>query len=202
MNLNVIFEKHYFWYLTLISILFGSNCDGQKSLRNFIIQKPTKNAVAISSPGKAIIAGLLPIHQIYNQQEDKCNDIDDQGFHLIIAMIFAIEQVNNDPRLLPGVTLGYDIRDTCNNKKHTAREALKMLLRFLPFDEGTYGDYYCEVTDVEKLNDGPREKSVPFIGLIGTTTYESTVATANTLGKIKILFIPIDLTIPNLHPVF
>lgn len=195
-----MFKKpYYFWYLMFISILFGVSCDGQKSLRNFITQKPTENAVALNSSGNIIIAGLLPIHNSYDQHNDKCDDIDNQGFYLTLAMVFAMTQINNNSQLLPGITLGYDIRDTCNDKVHTAQEALKILLHLLPFEEGTYGDYYCEATDVNKPNNGPRKESVPLIGLIGTTSHESTIATANTLGKIKILFVLIYAIIVNFY---
>ena len=172
----------------LISILFNVG-NGQKSLRQFLTQKSTTDALAISDSGDAMIAGLLPAHYNYNQENGKCDDVDDQGLHLVLAMIFAIAQVNNDPELLPDIPLGYDIRDTCHNKKYTSRQVLKLLFRLLPFEEGTYGEYNCEIADVDKPNNGPRVQSVPIIGLIGTTTYESTVASANTLGKITILFL-------------
>ena len=175
-------------------LLFGSSCVGQKSLRNVMTQKSAKNAVAISNHGDAIIAGLLPIHFSYNGQDNKCDSMDNQGFHLILTLLFAITQVNNNSQLLPGISLGYDIRDTCNSKMYTAQEVEKLLLRLLPFEEGTYGNYHCEATDDDKANAGPRKESKPFIGVISSTTYESTVATANTLSKIEKIIIIYAIT--------
>ena len=195
--------KHgYFWCLILVSILFGSSCDGQQSFRKFINQTPTKNAVSISSKGDAIIAGLLPAHHTYDQHNDKCNKVDDQGIYLILAMVYAITQANNNQHLLPGIILGYNIRDTCHNKLHIAKEALKLMFHLLPLEDGPYGEYYTSMTNVGKPNNGSRRDFTPLIGLIGTTTYDSTIATASILGEIKMSFICIRFAICKSRKLF
>ena len=37
----------------------------------------------------------------------------DKSLEYFEAILFAIDLVNNNPHLLPNITLGYDIRDTC-----------------------------------------------------------------------------------------
>ena len=37
----------------------------------------------------------------------------DKSLEYLDAILFAIDLVNNDPHLLPNITLGYDIWDTC-----------------------------------------------------------------------------------------
>ncbi|XP_069466630.1 taste receptor type 1 member 1 [Ambystoma mexicanum] len=73
-------------------------------------------------PGDYIIAGAFPIHRGKTVSKSKpeidiCQSVstfDDHGFHLFQAMTFAIEEVNNSSDLLPNVTLGYEIFDTCS----------------------------------------------------------------------------------------
>ena len=67
-----------------------------------------------------IIGGLFPVY-------------DCVGFRLIElewveAMLFAIDQINNDMSLLPNLTIGYDVRDTCNDDRIGFIEALNIIL--------------------------------------------------------------------------
>ena len=39
-----------------------------------------------------------------------------RGLESIEAILFAIDAINNNSELLPNITLGYDVRDTCNNE--------------------------------------------------------------------------------------
>ena len=40
----------------------------------------------------------------------------EDGMDMLEAMLYAIDSVNSDPNLLPNLTLGYDIRDTCKRE--------------------------------------------------------------------------------------
>ena len=44
------------------------------------------------------------------------------------AVLFAIDLVNNDPHVLPNITLGYDIRDTCISENIALDEGIDFLL--------------------------------------------------------------------------
>ena len=63
--------------------------------------------------GDVNLGGLFPIHK--SAQEDNCSMSFKEGVILTEAMIHAIEVVNNSTLLRHGITLGYDIRDTCNS---------------------------------------------------------------------------------------
>ena len=70
-----------------------------------VVQGPYKD-------GDIILGGLLRVH-LRGNSENQCGELDVRGLNRVFAMIFAIEQINNDSKLLPNVTLGYDIRDYC-----------------------------------------------------------------------------------------
>ena len=44
------------------------------------------------------------------------------------AMLFALDTINADSQLLPGIELGYDIRDTCYSENIGLDEALDLII--------------------------------------------------------------------------
>ncbi|XP_037551204.1 G-protein coupled receptor family C group 6 member A-like [Nematolebias whitei] len=84
------------------------------------------------SPGDIIIGGLIPIHlkTIVNEVPGNvfCSDYNVQTFLHTQAMIYAIEEINQrTPSLLPNLTLGYDIYDTCGDVSLAIRETLQLM---------------------------------------------------------------------------
>ncbi|XP_078382258.1 extracellular calcium-sensing receptor-like [Oculina patagonica] len=64
--------------------------------------------------GDVMLGGLFSVHQLQGISKGQCGEITNE-VALAEAMIFAINKINNDPNLLPNITLGYDIRDYCEN---------------------------------------------------------------------------------------
>ena len=62
--------------------------------------------------GDVILGGLLKIHS-RDASENQCGELNVFGLDRAFAMIFAIEKINNDSKLLPNITIGFDIRDYC-----------------------------------------------------------------------------------------
>ncbi|KAM5192001.1 vomeronasal type-2 receptor 26-like [Mantella aurantiaca] len=50
-----------------------------------------------------------------------------EEYKSILAMIFAVNEINKDPNLLPNVTLGYHIFDTCSDPKKTLQYAVQIM---------------------------------------------------------------------------
>nr|XP_034992720.1 vomeronasal type-2 receptor 26-like [Zootoca vivipara] len=87
----------------------------------------------------------------------------------ILALVFAIDEVNENPKVLPNVTLGFHIYDSYCNSKMTYRTTLDLL-----FNSHTFvPNYKC----------GPQES---VIGVIGGLSSEVTLCMADILDLYKI----------------
>lgn len=83
------------------------------------------------------------------------------------TMMFAIEEINNSSELLPGVTLGYRIFDSCPSIPLSIRASLNLMNRY----ESGAGN--CDTfSNVHAV--------------IGETTSTSTIGIAHTIGPFHI----------------
>ncbi|XP_078095870.1 taste receptor type 1 member 3-like [Mustelus asterias] len=100
--------------------------------------------------GDYILGGLFPLYSTdvnWNNETQpesrECGRFQLDGFHWLQAMKFAIEEINNSSTLLPGVTLGYTIRDTCLKTS----VAMQSAISFLAPKDGDRFDLKCNYTD-------------------------------------------------------
>ena len=94
---------------------------------------------ALITKGDVILGGLFPIHMKSQTSENECGEFNElTGYQYMEAMMFAIDKINRDPQLLPSITLGAQIYDTCLSKTiaaDRAKEFIKMSLE----QDGTRG---------------------------------------------------------------
>ncbi|XP_026852584.2 extracellular calcium-sensing receptor-like [Electrophorus electricus] len=78
----------------------------------------------LSKDGDIIIGGIFPFHSSWEIKDlsylvipppTKCMSFDFRAIQFSQSLIFAIEEINNSSALLPGVSLGYKIYDTCSS---------------------------------------------------------------------------------------
>lgn len=50
-----------------------------------------------------------------------------RDFQFALALLFAIEEINNSTELLPGISLGYKIFDTCGSMVRSGKVALDLI---------------------------------------------------------------------------
>ena len=90
-------------HLLLIVLIVDKSCstvDAQAFSSNYNVYEES---------GDYIIGGLLPVHY------ENCFSLRElETLHRLEAMAYAVRQVNNDPDILPNVTLGFRIYDTCS----------------------------------------------------------------------------------------
>ena len=100
-----------------------------------------------------VIGGLFPVYD--------CTGSVDGDLEMIEAMLFAIDRINNDMSLLPNLTIGYDVRDTCNDS-------------LFGLDEATHIIRLAE------------DDSYPLLGIVGPASTSITLAAATGLEQIQV----------------
>ena len=75
-----------------------------------------------------VFGGLTPI---YTYRQKKCLETLENmrlsGVEYAEAMAFAINRINTDPTVLPGIVIGYEIRDTCSAPEYALRQSLEFV---------------------------------------------------------------------------
>ncbi|XP_063812896.1 extracellular calcium-sensing receptor [Pseudophryne corroboree] len=161
--------NHYIRCLLLLSFALDSSSYG-----------PNTRA---QKKGDIILGGLFPIHFGVNSKDEilesrpeslECTRYNFRGFRWLQAMIFAIEEINNSTTLLPNITLGYRIFDTCN----TVSKALEATLSFVAQNkiDSLNLDDFCNCS----------EHMPSTIAVVGATGSGISTAVANLLGLFHI----------------
>ena len=112
-----------------------------------------------------VLGGLFPVHsgtdcKILRQQ---------RGLERLEAMLFTIDRINNDTSLLPNLTIGYDVRDTCSKETTAVTEALDIVLGFDAVD-----------TSTQRLP--ARNATAHLSGIVGPAASSLSIPTATLLG--------------------
>uniref|UniRef100_A0A3Q3MF45 Extracellular calcium-sensing receptor-like n=1 Tax=Mastacembelus armatus TaxID=205130 RepID=A0A3Q3MF45_9TELE len=99
-----------------------------------ICWKDLKNP-QLSNDGDIILGGIFSFHSSWKNRQDsyiykplplECTSLNFREFQFAQAMIFAIEEINNSTDLLPGISLGYKMYDTCGSVARSVRAALAL----------------------------------------------------------------------------
>ncbi|XP_021323509.2 extracellular calcium-sensing receptor isoform X2 [Danio rerio] len=127
--------------------------------------------------GDVTIGALFPVHSIetapsfeFTQKPQllSCSSVNLRDFRLAQILIFAIEEINRSESLLPKLSLGYKIYDTCSSKLSSMSATMALMNSF-------------EFAGRDKCNG---QTSVHAI--IGETESSATVILTRTTGPFKI----------------
>ncbi|XP_075462749.1 vomeronasal type-2 receptor 1-like [Ascaphus truei] len=135
---------------------------------------PSANLHVYEKEGDIIFGGLIPVHLrpgnikiTFTEKPTpvKCDKLYIQRYQEVLAMVYAINEINENPELLPNITLGFRIYDSCY-KETQAIEGAMMILSEI---QKAIPNYRCE--NISKL-----------VGLIGDLQSSSSLAVARILG--------------------
>lgn len=84
-------------------------------------------AGSVRLAGGLTLGGLFPVHA-RGAAGRMCGPLKkEQGVHRLEAMLYALDRVNADPELLPGVRLGARLLDTCSRDTYALEQALSFV---------------------------------------------------------------------------
>ena len=87
-----------------------------------VAEGPAKKVLTLE--GDLVLGGLFPVHQKGGPSEE-CGPLNQhRGIQRLEAMLFALDRINRDPHLLPGVRLGAHILDSCSKDTYALEQAL------------------------------------------------------------------------------
>uniref|UniRef100_A0A4X2LI07 Glutamate metabotropic receptor 4 n=1 Tax=Vombatus ursinus TaxID=29139 RepID=A0A4X2LI07_VOMUR len=149
---------------------------------------PHMNSIRID--GDITLGGLFPVHG-RGSEGKACGELKkEKGIHRLEAMLFALDRINNDPDLLPNITLGARILDTCSRDTHALEQSLTFVQALIEKDG----------TEVRCVNGGPPIITKPerVVGVIGASGSSVSIMVANILRLFKIPQISYASTAPDL----
>ncbi|XP_054836288.1 vomeronasal type-2 receptor 26-like [Eublepharis macularius] len=130
-------------------------------------------------PGALIIGGMasqfsyhlheLKFDQYIAQEMFEVTDMTTKFYQHSLALAFAVDNINRNPKILPNVTLGFHVYDTYNDDKMTYRATLDLLCKLHRY----YPNYECDT----------QKNLMAVIGGLGSDT---SVHMAELLGLYKI----------------
>lgn len=162
----------------LLLLLTAEVCCWFSSFSQRLEALPTEYAHSIRIDGDVILGGLFPVHA-RGERGVPCGELKkEKGIHRLEAMLFAIDLINKDPELLPNVTLGARILDTCSRDTYALEQSLTFVQALIERDG----------SDVRCANGDPPVFAKPdkIVGVIGASASSVSIMVANILRLFKV----------------
>ncbi|XP_003794176.1 vomeronasal type-2 receptor 1-like [Otolemur garnettii] len=121
--------------LTLLWTVLGAEGKEEEEQTCRLLGKFDLNGYVDADNHSVVIGGMFPIHSrtipvdesILEPVSAKCEGFNFRGFRWMKAMIHTIREINEREDILPNVTLGYQIFDTCSTISKSVEAALVFL---------------------------------------------------------------------------
>uniref|UniRef100_A0A4W4FXR5 G-protein coupled receptors family 3 profile domain-containing protein n=1 Tax=Electrophorus electricus TaxID=8005 RepID=A0A4W4FXR5_ELEEL len=132
----------------------------------------------LSMDGDIIIGGIFPFHSSWEIKDLSylvtppplnCMSFDFRAIQFSQSLMFAIEEINNSSSLLPGVSLGYKIYDTCSS----TAVGVQVAMALVNGNEKSFSNEVCK-------------KPAQVQAIIGETYSSVSMAVAMSIGPFSI----------------
>ena len=127
--------------------------------------------------GTIIFGGLFPLHYALQNisLSPQCpGKFNIRGFEEALAMIYAVEKINNNSAILPGIRLGADIKDTCSSADFAIRKSLNF-----SFVRRNLEDFPCTTSRIKAENSRT-------VAIVGIRTSDVAMAVTNLVGLFQV----------------
>uniref|UniRef100_A0A3B5R0E5 Glutamate metabotropic receptor 7 n=1 Tax=Xiphophorus maculatus TaxID=8083 RepID=A0A3B5R0E5_XIPMA len=145
---------------------------------------------SIRTQGHLTLGGLFPVHS-RGPDGTPCGDLKkENGIQRLEAMMYALDQINQDEQLLPNITLGARVLDTCSRDTYALEQSLTFVQALITKD----------TSDVRCTNGEPPVfvKPEKVVGVIGASASSVSIMVANILRLFQIPQISYASTAPEL----
>ncbi|EDV21899.1 uncharacterized protein TRIADDRAFT_59571 [Trichoplax adhaerens] len=144
-------------------------------------------------PGHIMITGLFSVHYNYDPFTRSCRYLNEQSVQWIQAMIYSIDQINNRSDILPNITLGYDIRDTCDSASLGILQAISLIHNRIQYGiHNPSNTMLCQSANSSKLY------QPQVVGIIGGKRSRVSIPVASLVGNFDLPQISYSSTSPVL----
>jgi len=135
-----------------------------------------RSSEAVLIPGDIVLGGLFPVHE--KGGGTACGpNIYHRGIQRLEAMLFAVDQINQEANVLPGITLGVHILDTCGRDTY----ALNQSLHFVRASLSNIDISVLECADKSTPRVKRTANAGPIFGVIGGSYSSVSLQVANLL---------------------
>ncbi|XP_050994358.1 metabotropic glutamate receptor 1 isoform X1 [Labeo rohita] len=151
------------------------------------VQRAAARSVA-RMDGDVIIGALFSVHHQPSAErvaERKCGDVREQyGIQRVEAMFFTLDRINSDQNLLPNITLGCEIRDSCWHSSVALEQSIEFIRdSLISIRDDKDGSKWC--IDGTPSNQPPPSKK-PIAGVIGPGSSSVAIQVQNLLQLFNI----------------
>ncbi|XP_076222677.1 metabotropic Glutamate Receptor [Nomia melanderi] len=130
---------------------------------------------AVLIPGDIVLGGLFPVHE---KGSASCGpNVYNRGVQRLEAMLFAVDQINSNKKMLPGIVLGVHILDTCGRDTY----ALNQSLHFVRASLSNLDISVLECADKSVPKVKKTATAGPIFGVIGGSYSSVSLQVANLL---------------------
>ncbi|CAK6961913.1 metabotropic glutamate receptor 1 [Scomber scombrus] len=138
--------------------------------------------------GDVIIGALFSVHHQPSAErvaDRKCGDVREQyGIQRVEAMFHTLDRINSDPNLLPNISLGCEIRDSCWHSSVALEQSIEFIRdSLISIRDDKDGSKWC--IDGTPSNQPPPSKK-PIAGVIGPGSSSVAIQVQNLLQLFNI----------------